>query len=92
MLYSVAHTPNDPLQRKERHSPPTHEREPMTDDVQFRRFEPGDTDALLALDEWALREAGTDPEDVPGSDDLLSVSESYLDADGDFVVDRKSVV
>ena len=58
----------------------------MTDDVQFRRFEPGDTDALLALDEWALREAGTDPEDVPGSDDLLSVSESYLDADGDFVL------
>lgn len=55
-------------------------------DVWLRRYEDGDGDALVALDEWALGEAGTDPEDVPGSDDLQSVEESYISAGGDFVV------
>lgn len=58
----------------------------MTASVQFRRYEEADTDALLALDEWALRDAGTDPADVPGSEDLGSVQEAYLDAGGDFIV------
>lgn len=55
-------------------------------EVRFRRYEAADADALLALDEWALRDAGTDPADVPGSADLRSVQESYLDTGGDFVV------
>jgi len=58
----------------------------MTGRLQFRRYEAADADALLALDEWALRDAGTDPADVPGSEDLGSVRKSYLDAGGDFVV------
>lgn len=60
----------------------------MTDRLQLRRYgtADADADALLALDEWALRDAGTDPADVPGSEDLGSVQEAYLDAGGDFVV------
>lgn len=58
----------------------------MADTIRFRRFEASDTDALQRLDALALREAGTEPADVPGSDDLQRVGESYLDAGGEFLV------
>ncbi len=58
----------------------------MADTIRFRRFEARDTDALQTLDALALRDAGTEPADVPGSDDLQTVGESYLDAGGEFLV------
>jgi ribosomal protein S18 acetylase RimI-like enzyme len=58
----------------------------MTEGLRFRRYDPADAEAVLSLHRWALRDAGTDPADVPGTDDLQTVQVSYLDADGDFVV------
>ena len=52
----------------------------------LRRYDPRDADAVWRLHELALRDAGTDPADVPGTDDLRSVETSYLDGDGGFVV------
>lgn len=40
----------------------------------------------MELHEWALREAGTDPDDIPGGDDLQTIEQSYLDTGGDFLV------
>jgi len=54
--------------------------------IQFRRYEAEDVTCLQRLDEWALDDTGTDPNDIPGSDDLADVSRSYLDTGGDFVV------
>jgi ribosomal protein S18 acetylase RimI-like enzyme len=53
--------------------------------VDFRQYDPRDQEAVLALHEWAMAEAGTDPEDIPGTDDLQEIEETYLSA-GDFVV------
>jgi GNAT superfamily N-acetyltransferase len=58
----------------------------MAETIRFRRYDSRDTDTLLTLDEWAMTEAGTDPADIPGSDDIQSVAESYLESGGDFVV------
>lgn len=55
-------------------------------DVIIRRFEPSDTDAVLALDERAMQEEGTDPEDIPNIDDLYRIEEAYLDSGGEFLV------
>ena len=38
--------------------------------VTVRRFRPADTEAVVALHRGALRDAGTDPDDVPGTRDL----------------------
>lgn len=54
--------------------------------VRFRRYDSRDADAVWTLHEWALREAGTDPGDVPGTDDLRDVTGAYLDAGGEFLV------
>jgi ribosomal protein S18 acetylase RimI-like enzyme len=53
--------------------------------VDFRQYDPRDQDAVLELHEWAMAEAGTDPEDIPGTEDLQQIEETYLTA-GDFVV------
>ena len=58
----------------------------VTDDLQLRRCRSADVEAVLELDEWALREAGTDPADVPGSGDLRELPASYREAGGEFVV------
>jgi GNAT superfamily N-acetyltransferase len=58
----------------------------MPETIRFRRFDSRDTDALLTLDEWAMTEAGTDPADIPGSEDVQSVAASYIESGGDFVV------
>ncbi|QSG14245.1 GNAT family N-acetyltransferase [Halapricum desulfuricans] len=55
-------------------------------DATIRRFEPGDTDAVLALNERAMAAEGTDPEDVPGIDDLRRIESEYLDSGGEFLV------
>lgn len=53
----------------------------------IRRFDPSRDDpaALRSLHERALRDAGTDPADVPGTGDLDAVGETYLDG-GEFLV------
>lgn len=55
--------------------------------VTLRRFDPSrdDPTALRALHERALRDAGTDPADVPGTEDLDRVPGTYLDG-GEFLV------
>lgn len=55
--------------------------------VRLRRFDPScdDPTELRALHERALRDAGTDPADVPGTGDLDDVPGTYLDG-GEFLV------
>lgn len=52
----------------------------------FRRYEPGDADAVWALHEWAMAGTGTDPADIPGTEDLRSVETAYREAGGAFLV------
>ncbi|MFC7140259.1 GNAT family N-acetyltransferase [Halosimplex aquaticum] len=52
----------------------------------LRRYEPRDRDAVWHLHRTALREAGSNPEDVPNSDDIRDVEGNYLDAGGEFLV------
>ena len=54
--------------------------------VRFRRYTPEDGEAVRTLHEWAMRDAGTDPEDIPGTEDLQEIERAYLDSGGDFVV------
>ena len=58
----------------------------MTVGLRLRTYDPRDEAAVRALHEWALRDAGVDPADVPGTDDLNAIEASYLDAGGEFVV------
>lgn len=55
---------------------------------EFRRYQPADADAVWQLHEWALRDAGTDPADLPGVDDLRRVEQTYLgeDPSGAFII------
>jgi len=60
----------------------------MRDDslaVRFRRYDPRDQAAMLALHEWAMEAAGTTPSDIPGTADLQAIEREYF-AGGDFVV------
>ena len=56
--------------------------------TRLRRFDPSHDDgaALRALHARALRDAGTDPTDVPATEDLDRIRETYLDAGGEFLV------
>lgn len=54
--------------------------------VTVRRYEDGDGPAVRRLNQHALREEGTDPEDIPGTEDLETVRESYLETGGEFLV------
>nr|WP_241692903.1 GNAT family N-acetyltransferase [Halomicroarcula limicola] len=58
---------------------------PEMDEVHFRRYDPRDADAVWTLHEWAMRETGTDPAEIPGTEDLRDVERSYLDG-GEFLV------
>ncbi|PSQ19625.1 N-acetyltransferase [Halobacteriales archaeon QS_8_69_26] len=58
----------------------------MAEDLRIRRYESGDADAVWELHERAMRDAGTDPADLPGTDDLRRVREAYVETGGDFVV------
>ena len=52
----------------------------------LRRYRPGDGPAVRAVHERALHDAGTDPADVPGNDDLHSIESAYLASGGEFLV------
>lgn len=54
--------------------------------LSLRSYDPRDDAAVWALHEWAIRETGVDPSDVPGTDDLRTVATSYLYSGGAFVV------
>ncbi|WP_136687665.1 GNAT family N-acetyltransferase [Halorhabdus amylolytica] len=51
-----------------------------------RRYRPGDEPAVENLYRRALQEAGTDPDDVPGNQDLRWIEETYLRSDGEFLI------
>jgi len=55
-------------------------------EIQFRPYEPADSDAILTLGERALVDAGIDPDDIPGRDDLLDIKRSYDAVGGGFIV------
>lgn len=57
-----------------------------TTDLTLRPYDPRDAEAVWTLHEWALSDAGTDPADVPGTDDLRRVESAYLDTGGAFLV------
>ena len=52
----------------------------------LRRYEPRDREAVWDLHRTALREAGSNPEDVPDNDDIRDIEGNYLDAGGEFLV------
>jgi ribosomal protein S18 acetylase RimI-like enzyme len=58
----------------------------MADDLRLRRYDPRDADAVWRLHRWAFEDGGTDPDDVPGTDDLRRVEAAYLDPGGEFLV------
>jgi GNAT superfamily N-acetyltransferase len=57
-----------------------------TTDLRIREYDPRDTEALVHLHEWAMREAGTDPADIPDTDDLRNIEGVYVDSGGTFLV------
>ena len=54
--------------------------------MQIRQFEQADAKAVVALDSWAMRDAGTEPTDIPGHDDVTRIAEVYLERGGAFLV------
>ena len=58
----------------------------MVENLRLRQYERRDSDAVAALDAWALGETQTDPEDIPGREDIHDIEAAYLDSGGDFVV------
>lgn len=54
--------------------------------VRVRRYRPGDGPAVRAVHERALRDAGTDPDDVPGNEDLWGIERAYFGSGGEFLV------
>lgn len=54
--------------------------------VRFRSYESPDDSAVWDLHQWAMRETGVDPSDIPGTEDLRSIQTAYLDPGGAFIV------
>jgi len=51
-----------------------------------RRYRPADAPAVQSLHERVIRAAGTDPADLPNTDDVTDIKGEYLDAGGEFLV------
>jgi GNAT superfamily N-acetyltransferase len=62
------------------------ERDDAQSELTLRDYDPRDAEAVWTLHEWALSNAGTDPADVPGTDDLRRIESAYRDAGGAFLV------
>jgi len=63
------------------------EGDPSVDSVPVvRRYRPDDETAIRRVFERAMRAAGTDPTDVPGTQDLDWIEAAYLDTGGEFLV------
>ena len=57
-----------------------------TPPLELREYDRRDADAVWRLHELAFRDLGTDPDDVPGTEDLRNVREAYLESGGGFLV------
>jgi GNAT superfamily N-acetyltransferase len=57
----------------------------MPDEFTLRQYDARDASPVWDLHEWAMQAAGTDPADVPGTEDLERIEAAYLDG-GDFLV------
>lgn len=57
-----------------------------SNELSLRTYDTRDDAAIWALHEWAIRETGVNPADVPGTADLRTVETSYLETGGTFVV------
>ena len=64
----------------------------MPEELRFRRYDPRDNEAIVELHEWAMRDAGADPADIPGTEDLDAVESAYFQTGGDFLVGIASSV
>ncbi len=58
----------------------------MSRGLYFRRFDRRDATPVWQLHEKAMRDAGTDPKDIPGTEDLRRIESVYLDSAGEFIV------
>ena len=54
--------------------------------MEIRRYQPRDAEAVRRLNDEVLRDAGTDPADIPHPDDIEDVQGTYLDTGGEFLV------
>jgi ribosomal protein S18 acetylase RimI-like enzyme len=54
--------------------------------ISFRTYERRDADAVQRLHELAFRDSRTDPDDIPGIEDLRNIHSTYLESGGSFVV------
>lgn len=54
--------------------------------MEIRRYRPRDADAVRWLNDAVLRDAGTDPADIPHPDDIEDVQSAYIDTGGEFLV------
>ena len=52
----------------------------------IRRYQPRDAAAVRRLNDEVLRDAGTDPADIPHPDDIEDVQSAYIDTGGEFLV------
>jgi len=57
-----------------------------SEDPVVRRYEPDDEATVKRVFRRAMRDAGTDPADVPGTQDLDWIERAYLDTGGEFLV------
>lgn len=54
--------------------------------LRLRRYDDRDAAAVWELHELAMEPTATDPDDIPGTDDLRTIEGTYLDAGGEFLV------
>jgi ribosomal protein S18 acetylase RimI-like enzyme len=54
--------------------------------MEIRRYQSRDAPAVRRLNEEVLRDAGTDPADIPHPDDIEDIQGAYLDTGGEFLV------
>lgn len=55
----------------------------------IRRYQPRDAEAVRRLNDEVLRDAGTDPADIPHPDDIEDVQGTYLDTGGEFLISEQ---
>lgn len=65
---------------------PVPDPERLPDSAVLRRADASDGRALRRLYRAAMRAEGTDPADVPDTDDLADVEAAYVDSGGEFLV------
>jgi GNAT superfamily N-acetyltransferase len=55
-------------------------------DLRLRRYDEQDAAAVWRLHELAMEPTATDPDDIPGTEDLRDVEGAYLETGGEFLV------